>query len=97
MKSIEWHLENIKKLTEQYKQKAMELNKTEIEELQNIGIYQPVFAGDVIGKSTCKGLKEKGLVMQYEGDYVLTEAGKAKFKELFPDKKTGSKVTISYK
>lgn len=75
----------------------MELTKTEVEELQNIGVYQPVFAGDIIGKSTCKALKEKGLVIQYEGDYVLTEAGKEKFKELFPDKKLGKKITTSYK
>ena len=41
-------------------------------------------------------LKDAGLVMQYEGDYVLTEKGKEEFKNHFPDLEIGQKVSRSY-
>jgi hypothetical protein len=73
------------------------MNKAELEELKCIGLYQPVFAGDVLSKETAKQLMDQGLAMQYEGDYVLTEVGKRKFQEHFPKLKLGQQTSRSYK
>lgn len=54
------------------------LTKSQREEFDNIANNQPVFAGNVISKQTTKELVDMGLVMTYEGEYVLTEKGKIK-------------------
>ena len=72
------------------------MKKDELDELRCMGLYQPVFAGDVLSKQTARTLINMGLAMYYEGDYVLTEAGKTKFKKQFPDLETGSKISRSY-
>ena len=73
------------------------MNKSELDELRCIGLYQPVFAGDVLSKSTAKSLIKMGFAMQYDGDYVLTEAGKVEFKKHFPILNIGKKISTSYK
>ena len=75
----------------------IELNKRLQEELKAIGMYQPVFAGDLLSKGDTQVLKRMGLVMSYEGDYVLTNFGKETFIELFPDEVLGGKISNSYK
>jgi hypothetical protein len=72
------------------------MNKSESEELRCIGLYQPVFAGDVLSKATSQTLIDKGLVMRYDGDYVLTELGKEEFKKNFPDLAIGQRISRSY-
>jgi hypothetical protein len=54
----------------------MKLEKLEIEEIKNIADNQPVFSGNVLSKESAHSLCEKKLAMIYEGEYVLTEAGK---------------------
>ena len=75
----------------------MELSKRLQEELHAIGVYQPVFAGDLLSKGDTQVLKSKGLVCTYEGNYCLTERGKEIFSQYFPEEKTGSKLSNSYK
>ncbi len=58
----------------------MELSKCLIDELFNIGKNMPVFAGDLQSHQGAEELIELGLVMRYEGKYVLTEKGKEEFK-----------------
>lgn len=68
------------------------LTKSEQEELNMIGEYQPVFAGDVISKDSIASLLSKGLVMHYNdvnGGYCLTEKGKQYFE--LPINKLGNK------
>ena len=52
------------------------LSVNERQEFDNITNNQPVFAGNLSSSNDTKQLIEKGLVMRYEGEYVLTELGK---------------------
>ena len=74
-----------------------ELSKRLQEELKAIGMYQPVFSGDLLSKGDTQVLKKMGLVMGYEGDYVLTNLGKETFASLFPEEILGGKISSSYK
>lgn len=73
-----------------------DLSKGEKTELEVMGQYQPVFAGDVLSKEDSRSLISKGLALKYEGDYCLTEKGKKVFKELFPGKVLGCKTSRSH-
>lgn len=75
----------------------MTLDKNLEEEFELIGLYQPVFAGDVLSKEDSRQLIELGLAMKYEGDYVLTEKGKELFISKFGESKLGSKTSNSYR
>lgn len=70
----------------------MELSKSQISELFNIGNNMPVFAGNVLSKEVSHELIELGLAMKYEGKYVLTERGK---EELLRIKIEGAKMISS--
>jgi predicted transcriptional regulator len=52
------------------------LTKSQRAEFDNIAANQPVFAGNLQSHQDAKDLMDKGLVMRYEGEYVLTEKGK---------------------
>ena len=54
----------------------MELSKSLISELFNIGNNMPVFAGNLQSSQDANKLIDLGLVIRYEGKYVLTEKGK---------------------
>ena len=54
----------------------IKLSVNERQEFDNIANNQPVFAGNLSSSNDAKLLIEKGLVMRYEGEYVLTELGK---------------------
>lgn len=64
-----------------------EITQSEFDELKNIKENQPVFAGNLCSSNDAKSLIEKGYVMRYEGEYVLTEKGK----ELFESCKQAAK------
>lgn len=53
------------------------LTKSMREEFDNIAKNQPVFSGNVISKQESRKLILCGLVMYYEGEYVLTDKGTA--------------------
>lgn len=48
---------------------------SDFDEFQNIAYNQPVYAGNVLSHQGCRRLMDLGLVMRYEGDYVLTNKG----------------------
>lgn len=54
---------------------GMNLSKPERVEFDNIAENQPVFSGNVLSKHMAEILIGKGLVMHYEGEYVLTDKG----------------------
>jgi hypothetical protein len=58
------------------------LPKHLMDELFNIGKNMPVFAGNLNSHQGAQELIDLGLAMRYEGDYVLTELGKEKIKEI---------------
>lgn len=53
----------------------LSLTKSMREEFDNIAKNQPVDSGSVISKQESRKLILCGLVMYYEGEYVLTEKG----------------------
>ncbi len=55
---------------------GIRLSANERTEFDNISKNQPVFSGNLASSNDAKSLIEKGLVMRYEGEYVLTELGK---------------------
>ena len=63
------------------------MNNSQFEELKNIGKNQPVFAGDLQSSYSAKELTELGLVMRYDGKYVLTEKGKEKYNKIIAAEK----------
>lgn len=58
----------------------MELSKSLVAELFNIGNNMPVPAGNLQSHQDAKELMDLGLAMRYEGQYVLTEKGKDELK-----------------
>jgi len=60
----------------------MELQKSLVAELFNIGKNMPVFAGNLQSHQDANKLIELGLAMRYEGEYVLTEKGKEELKRI---------------
>jgi hypothetical protein len=49
---------------------------SQLSEFHLISKNQPVFAGNLASTYDANSLIELGFVMMYEGEYVLTEAGK---------------------
>ena len=60
----------------------MDLSKSQIAELFNIGNNMPVFAGKLQSHQSAQELIDLGLAMRYEGEYVLTEKGKDELKRI---------------
>lgn len=60
-----------------------DISKTELWELFNISQNMPVFAGNTISHQSARSLIDKRLAMKYEGEYVLTEAGKVIVKKIY--------------
>ena len=63
------------------------MTNLEFEELKNIDRNQPVCSGKVLSKESAQALINMGLSMHYEGEYVLTEAGKQKYSNILSAEK----------